>query len=121
VGLSARRLQLAVGMVSRGRRVERYCHDGGGFHDSYVEGHAVTVRVEPPNGKPRKIRDIRSWLRSFRPNVVHAFMKRASSLAVLTRVSRGGGGKVIASDMLTAAHVRHSPDLWAMAFWRLDF
>ena len=110
-GGSERQLcELAVGMAGRGHRVEVACYDGPGVFDSIAEQGGVTVRRMAGGSKLDKLRNIRAWIAQFDPQVLHGFMKRASSLAILANVPRRR--RVIASDLSTATYSRHKPALW---------
>lgn len=111
-GGSERQLSvLAAGMARRGHDVEVLAYDGSGEFDHVVERDGGTVRRASGRGKLSKLSLVRTWLRTFRPSVVHGFMKRASSLAILANVPRRCS--VIASDFSTATYARHKPILWA--------
>lgn len=112
-GGSERQLSiLAAGMRARGHDVEVCCYDGPGFYDSPLREKGVAVRTETGANKIEKLRLVRRWLEAFEPQVLHAFMKRASSLAVLAAVGRKGP-RIIASDLSTATYAPRRPSLWA--------
>ncbi len=112
-GGSERQLsELAVGMVVRGHEIEIAAYDGAGFFDDYVEGCGVTVRHMEGGSKTRKLLAVRRWARAFDPDLLHGFMKRASSLAALANLP-GRRCRVVASDLSTATYSRGQPVLWA--------
>lgn len=117
-GGSERQLsELAVGMVARGHDVQVACYDGEGVFDAYVEDGGAGVLRSSGRTKLEKIRTIRRWIATFKPDIVHGFMKRASTLAVLANLPRRRC-KVVASDLSTATFARHKPDLWvSLALW----
>jgi GalNAc-alpha-(1->4)-GalNAc-alpha-(1->3)-diNAcBac-PP-undecaprenol alpha-1,4-N-acetyl-D-galactosaminyltransferase len=111
-GGSERQLtELAAGMVSRGHRVKILCYDGAGSLDSTAEDQGVVVERFSCPGRLSKVAAARRWTREFQPGVLHGFMKRASSLAVLANLPRRGC-QVIASDFSTASYSRSQPALW---------
>lgn len=71
----------------------------------------VSVRCPGADSKGAKLAAVRDWLRTFRPDVLHGSMKRASSLAVLANLP-ARRCRVVATDMSTASYSRHKPDLW---------
>lgn len=112
-GGSERQLtELAVGMARRGHRVEVAAYDGPGFFDARAEAGGVAVRTGEGGSKLAKVRAIREWMSGFRPDVVHGFMKRASSLGILASLPARRCG-LVASDLSTATYSRHKPSLWA--------
>ncbi|MBI5445201.1 MAG: glycosyltransferase family 4 protein [Deltaproteobacteria bacterium] len=119
-GGSERQLsELAVGMVARGHGVEVACYDGPGTFDGFVEAGGARIRWTGGRSKLEKLMGIRAWIAESRPDILHGFMKRASSLAVLGNLPLRRC-KVIASDYSTASYARHKWDLWAsLALWSL--
>lgn len=117
-GGSERQLSgLAVGMAARGHEVQVACYDGAGAFDRIVEAGRVTLLRMAGGGKLQKLRSIRAWMKVFKPNILHGFMKRASSLAVLANLPERRC-KVVASDYSTATYARHKWDLWAsLVLW----
>jgi glycosyltransferase involved in cell wall biosynthesis len=112
-GGSERQLvELAGGMVRRGHRVAIACYDGPGALDAVAQERGATVVHMSGGTKPEKVRRVQRWVAEYQPHILHGFMKRASSLAVLAR-RRAPGCRVIASDLSTATYARHKPDLWA--------
>ncbi len=112
-GGSERQLsELAVAMAVRGHQVEIAAYDGPGIFDGYVRDHGVAVRHMDGGTKRKKIKAIRRWAGQFDPDVMHGFMKRASSLAVLANFP-GRRSRVVASDFSTATYSRSQPVLWA--------
>lgn len=103
-------MRLASGLASRGHTVEVLCYGGPSKLDEQLTRSGVAVRTGAREGWMAKLHTTRRWLRDFRPDVVHGFMKRASTLAVLARGRHDCG--VIASDLSTAAYARHRPSLW---------
>jgi len=110
-GGSERQLsELAVGMVGRGHQVEVACYDGEGAFDSRVERGGGVVRRMAGGSRLDKLRNVRAWIEQFDPDVLHGFMKRASSLAVLANLPKRR--RVVASDLSTATYSRRKPALW---------
>ena len=113
-GGSERQLsQLATGMAARGHSVETYCYhtDGEGAYDQYVQDHGVILHRMGGGSKLHKIRSIKRWVKNFQPQILHGFMKRASSLAVLVNLPWRRFG-VVASDFSTATYAPFKPSLW---------
>ncbi|MFC2171120.1 glycosyltransferase [Acidobacteriota bacterium] len=111
-GGSERQLsELAIGMTAQGHSVEIACYDGPGVLDAYVEARGVVLRRMTAGSKIDKLRNVKKWIVTFNPDILHGFMKRASALAVLANLPKRRR-KVIASDLSTAAYSRHKPVLW---------
>lgn len=113
-GGSERQLsELARGMAARGHAVEVFCYnaDGAGEFDHYVRDHGVVLHRMAGRSKWHKIRGIKQWVETFQPRILHGFMKRASSLAVLANLPRRRFG-VVASDFSTATYRPFTPSLW---------
>ena len=119
-GGSERQLsELAVGMAGLGHDVQVACYDGAGGFDAFVEEGGAKVLRMTGGSKLDKIRAIRRWIGTYTPDILHGFMKRASSLAVLANLP-SRRCKVVASDYSTASYARHRWDLWAsLALWLL--
>ncbi len=110
-GGSERQLsELAVGMAVRGHTVEVLCYDGSGDFDAFVEKGGATVRQYSGGVKLTKLWRARKWIGAFRPDVLHGFMKRASSLAILANLP-GRRCRVVGSDFSTATYDPHQPAL----------
>jgi L-malate glycosyltransferase len=105
--------ELAVGMVARGHSVEIFCYniEGEGTYDQFVRDHGVILHRMAGRSKWHKIRGIRKWVEAFQPHILHGFMKRASSLAVLANLPGRRFG-VVASDFSTATYAPFKPSLW---------
>ena len=111
-GGSERQLaELAVGLAARGHQVEVVAYTGPGALDRYVEDRSVPVRRLSGGSKLAKLRAVRRWMQSFDPEIIHGFMKRASSLALLANVPRTQA-RLVASDFSTASYSWHKPVLW---------
>lgn len=113
-GGSERQLsELATGMVGRGHAVEIFCYnsEGEGEFDHYVQEHGVVLHRMVGRNKLHKIRGIKQWVETFQPRILHGFMKRASSLAVLANLPRRRLG-VVGSDFSTATYRPFTPSLW---------
>lgn len=114
VGGSERQLsELAAGMVDRGHVVEIFCYNsmGEGAFDQYVEKRGVKLHRMKGESRRQKLCGIKRWTETFRPQILHGFMKRASSLAVMTNLPWRRFG-VVASDFSTATYAPHKPSLW---------
>lgn len=112
-GGSERQLvELAVGIAERGHRVEVVCYDGAGALDVDARERGIRVRVMDGGSRRAKLAAVRGWVRQERPDVLHGFMKRASSLAVLANLP-GRRCRVVTSDLSTATYSRRQPALWA--------
>ena len=115
-GGSERQLsELAAGMVARGHVVEIFCYNatGEGAFDQYVEKRGVKLHRMKGTGKLQKLCGIRRWVETFRPQILHGFMKRASSLAVMSNLPWPRFG-VVASDFSTATYAPYKPSLWGL-------
>ena len=113
-GGSERQLsELATGMAARGHAVEIFCYNtaGKGEFDQYVRDHGVILHRMVGRSKLQKIRGIKQWVKTFQPQILHGFMKRASSLAVLANLPRRRF-VVVASDFSTATYAPYKPSLW---------
>lgn len=113
-GGSERQLsELAAGMVDRGHVVEIFCYNamGEGHFDQYVEKRGVKLHRMKGRGKLQKLCGIKGWVETFQPQILHGFMKRASSLAVLSNLPWRRFG-VVASDFSTATYAPYKPSLW---------
>lgn len=111
-GAEQQLMRLARGLEARGHQVEVLCYGGGSELDASLHAANVPVRTGSAQGWIGKHRAFRAWLARFQPDVVHAFMKRASSLAILAR-GRNHPCAVLASDFSTATYNRRNPELWA--------
>lgn len=112
-GGSERQLaELAVGLAACGHVVEVVAYDGPGAYDEFVRSHNVPVRVFHARSRREKVRVVRQWMREFRPDIMHGFMKRASMVAILA-AGVPAQCRVIASDFSTATYGRWKPSLWA--------
>ncbi|MDH4195284.1 MAG: glycosyltransferase [Nitrospirota bacterium] len=106
--------ELAAGMADRGHVVEIFCYNavGEGAFDSYVQERGVKLhRMIGGGSKFQKLLGIKRWTETFRPQIVHGIMKRASSLAIISNLPWGRFG-VIASDYSTATYAPYKPSLW---------
>ena len=104
-------IELAAGMAERGHRTVVLCYDGDGALDSAARERGLTVKTLAGGSKLSKIRVLREWIGELRPAILHGFMKRASSLAVLANLPRRRC-RVVASDLSTASYSRSQPVLW---------
>lgn len=121
-GGSERQLaELAVGLNQRGHEVEVCCYTGPGSFDQFVQDGGVAVRVMTPASKLAKLKAVRDWVSRFQPDVLHGFMKRASSTAILANLP-ARRAKVVATDFSTASYGKHKADLWVslLLFARAD-
>ncbi|MDA3873077.1 MAG: glycosyltransferase, partial [Kiritimatiellae bacterium] len=82
-GTEAQLIRLAKGLHARGIAVEVWCYAGTSPLDAELEKEGIRVRTGKGGSQRQKVRLIRQWRAEFRPDVMHGFMKRASSLAVL--------------------------------------
>lgn len=109
-GAELQLLRLASGMVARGHDVHVVAYNGPAALDEAFRAAGVTVVAERRATRGGKVGAVRAWLRSTRPDVVHAVMKRASSVTVMARWPRRAP-PVIASDMSTATYRSRAPVL----------
>jgi glycosyltransferase involved in cell wall biosynthesis len=110
-GAELQLMRLSEEMARRGHHVELLTYDGASPFDEALRAASVSVRTASASGRTQKVRATAAWFAEFRPNVVHAVMKRASSLALLARLPRSHPA-IIATDMSTATYGRRSPILW---------
>ncbi|MDI5920858.1 glycosyltransferase [Halomonas sp. LR5S13] len=103
--------ELAIGLARQGHTVEVLCYRGPSEMDRQLEAQGVTVRSTPARGRWGHVALARHWLDDFSPQIVHAFMKRASCVAALARPWRTEL-RLIASDYSTASYGRRKPSLW---------
>ena len=101
-GAERQLVQLAKELHKRGHHVEVWCYGA----DSVIDNELRQVGISVRNGtgtRRSKVSHFRRWLVEFQPDVVHGFMKRASSLSV---IARGTNSRpvVVASDMSTATY-----------------
>lgn len=103
-GGSERQLsQLATGLAARNHDVRILSYDGSGDFDTFVQERGVGLDYLDTRTRLSKTYRARQWVKSFKPNILHGFMKRASSLAVLTNIRRNPCG-LIGSDFSTATY-----------------
>lgn len=111
-GGSERQLcELAAGMRRRGHTVSIAAYDGPGNLDDWVTARGVHVRHGTGGSRIAKIRWIREWIQEYQPHIMHGFMKRASSLAILATLPTCRI-PVVGSDLSTATYSRRQPALW---------
>lgn len=106
-------MRLAIGLVQRRHEVGVMAYDGPSPLDAELTAAGVQVWAGSPATRWAKVDATREWVRTWKPDVVHGVMKRASSVAVL---ARGGPFRrqppVLVSDMSTATYARHRLVLW---------
>ncbi len=111
-GAERQLLQLAAGLHTRGCDVEVWCYGGHSELDDELRALGIVVRNGEADSQRAKIRRLRQWMREFKPDVMHGFMKRASSIAVLAR-GLARRPVVIGSDLSTATYGRRDFTLWS--------
>ncbi|MBZ9538050.1 glycosyltransferase family 4 protein [Modicisalibacter tunisiensis] len=111
-GAERQLMRLAVGLARQGHRVEVLCYRGASAYDAELAAGGVVVRTAESRGRLEHVALTRRWFETFTPDVVHAFMKRASGVAVLARRSHIPC-RILASDFSTATYGRRKPSLWA--------
>jgi len=106
--------ELAAEMVDRGHVVEIFCYNamGEGHFDQYVQKRGVKLHRMKGRSKLQKLCGIKRWTETFRPQILHGFMKRASSLAVMANLPQRRSG-VVASEFSAATYAPYKPSLWA--------
>lgn len=104
--------RLSQAMARRGHVVEVLAYDGPSSLDDAFRRQGVVVRTGEAATRREKIRTVRSWIGTYKPHVVHAVMKRASSLAVMARFPNRTP-RLVATDMSTATYGRSKPVFWA--------
>lgn len=110
-GAERQLLLLADGMADRGHEVHVLAYASRGAPATEVRASGARIHRLPQDRKLAKARSVRRWLRGHSPDLVHASMKRASSLAVLTR-GRSRHWPIVATDMSTATYAPLRPSLW---------
>ncbi|RTR05345.1 glycosyltransferase family 4 protein [Halomonas nitroreducens] len=110
-GAERQLMRLAAGLAQQGHRVEVLCYRGASAFDAELVAQGVVVRTAEASSRLESIALTRRWLDAFAPQVVHAFMKRASGVAVLARHARMPC-RVLVSDFSTATYGRRKPSLW---------
>jgi glycosyltransferase involved in cell wall biosynthesis len=111
---------LAIGLVASGHDVSLAAYTKRGALDRFVEEGGVSLVHCLGGSRVAKINFIRTWMKDFAPQVVHGFMKRASSIAVLAGWRLPC--RIVASDYSTASFARLQPVLWGslLLFGRAD-
>lgn len=104
-------IALAGGLGARGHVIDVFAYGGAGVLDSEARAVGATLHYGSATGRLAAIRDVRSWLRTFRPAVVQGVMKRASTVSVMATLGLRDVG-VVANDYSTASYARHKPVLW---------
>ena len=109
-GAELQLLRLAAGLTTRGHEAHVIAYNGPSALDDEFRAAGVRVTAQRRATRSGKVGLVRDWIRSTQPDVVHAIMKRASSLAVMARWPRRHP-PVIASDMSTATYRSRAPAL----------
>jgi glycosyltransferase involved in cell wall biosynthesis len=102
-GAEIQLMHLAKGLALRSHEIEVFAYSGSSPLDVELESDGVRVRAARPSPRLAKLHATRSWVAAFRPDLVHGIMKRASSLAGLSRFGRRTIS-VVATDMSTATY-----------------
>ena len=102
-GAELQLMRLATAMSGRRHHVELLTYDGPSEFDESLRMEGVHVLSHECRGRFEKARRVRGWMRSRNLDVVHAVMKRASTLAVIARGLRRRP-RVIATDMSAASY-----------------
>ena len=110
-GAELQMLQLADGLVRRGHEVHALAYDGPGVLDERFRAAGVDLLAERSTTRLQKVVAVRRWMRRTRVDVVHAVMKRASSVSLLARGLRRRTA-VVATDFSTATYGAGKPVLW---------
>lgn len=113
-GAERQLMRLAFGLESLGEQVEVWCYGGATELDDELREKGIVVR-NASGLRFGKIGILRRWVREFAPDIVHAFMKRASSLSVLARGIRRWP-VIIGSDLSTATYGKRNMTLWISLF-----
>lgn len=112
-GGSERQLtELSSLMVKKGHTVEVCIYnDQSSPYEKILQERGVKLNKFVGNNRVEKIKIIRNWIKEFQPDIVHGFMKHASSLAVIASI---GIRKhvIIGSDFSTATYNKNKPTLW---------
>lgn len=111
-GAERQLMRLAAGLAKRGHEVSVMAYDGPSPLDAELTSAGVHVETVEAVSRSAKVHNTRRWVRGFRPDIVHGFMKRASSVAVLACLGQRTRPRLLTSDMSTATYARHRPVLW---------
>ena len=111
-GGSERQLsQLAAGMHQRNHQVQVFCYDGPGIFDDHVREAGITLHIGRAQTRMAKVQMLRSWMRDYAPDIVHGFLKRSSSAAILANLPTRRH-RIVATDFSTATYRPLQPALW---------
>ncbi len=102
-GAERQLIALAKGLSKNGHSVFVNCYGGGSDLDKDLARSIESVETFDSRGWLHRIGDFSDWIDRIQPDVVHGFMKRASTLAVLARRKRHSCA-VVASDFSTATY-----------------
>jgi len=117
-GTERQLIRLARAMADRGHSVSVWLY-GSSPSEPQLEHPGITVQVGNAASWREKLRGTRAWYAEFKPDLVHGFMKRASSLAVLAAPVRRSF-PILGSDLSTATYARRRLILWpSLAAFRL--
>ena len=109
-GAERQLIALAKGLAKNGHSVFVYCYGGESDLDVDLARSIESVQTGARGGWITRVRQFSSWIDEVRPDIVHGFMKRASTLAVLARRRRHRCA-VVASDFSTATFRPNSLEL----------
>jgi len=112
-GAELQLLRLSAGMVERGHRVALIAYDGPSTFDAEFRQAGVDVSSDVHHAtRARKIAAVRAWSKQMGVDVIHAILRRASTLTLLARWPARRPA-VIATDYSSATYGRTSLDLYA--------
>ena len=107
--------ELAIGMKARGHEVEVYCYYGRAFYDNYIENNGIKIVRSQGMNNYDKVINLRRWLNSYAPDIVHCFKLRVSVVGVLAMMLKRKP-KLVAVDWFDATSSRHKPAILISLF-----
>jgi len=110
-GAELQLLRLSAGLVERGHEVSVVAYDGPAVLDGEFRAAGVHVLAERPASRAAKVTIVRRWMDGSRFDVVHAIMRRASTVALLARRLRRRP-KVVASDYSSVTYGKRTATFW---------
>lgn len=85
-GAERQLVELATGLKTRGHEVQVIYYHQNDFFKSFLEDAGVSIVRLNPKSKLGKLASVKLYLNNFRPDIVHAFGRHPSMLAVLSNL-----------------------------------
>ena len=111
-GAELQLLHLAAGLVKRGHHVSVMAYDGPSVLDENFRESGCEVIADRSSTALEKYRSVRAWAKRSQLDVIQGILRRASTLAVITRWP-ARSPVIIATDYSSATYGKRSLDLWA--------